>query len=96
MPLVKVTMSSDSLQKLQNLGPASIRMLTAAGINTADDLRRLGSVSAFLAVRETGQRPTMNLLWALEGALREEHWAKLSEKVRAKLQKEIDRHKSDS
>ncbi len=96
MLLVSGPMSSDSLQKLQNLGPASIRMLTAAGINTADDLRRLGSVSAFLAVREAGQRPTMNLLWALEGALREEHWAKLSEKVRAKLQKEIDRHKSDS
>jgi len=89
-------MSSDSLQQLQNLGPASIRMLRAAGINTAADLRRLGSISAFLAVREAGQRPTMNLLWALEGALREEHWAKLSEKVRAKLLKEMERHKSDS
>jgi DNA transformation protein len=96
MPPVSVPMSSDSLQELKNLGPASIRMLQAAGIKTAADLRRLGSVGAFLAVREVGQRPTMNLLWALEGALREEHWAKLSEKVRAKVLKEIDRHKSDS
>ena len=89
-------MSSDSLQQLQNLGPASIRMLRAAGINTAADLRRLGSVSAFLAVREAGLRPTMNLLWALEGALREEHWLKLSDKIRTKLLKEVDQHKSDS
>ena len=71
-------------------------MLRAAGINTASDLRRLGSVDAFMAIREAGQRPTMNLLWALEGALREEHWAKLPEKVRAKLLKQLDRHKSDS
>ncbi|MCX7399218.1 MAG: TfoX/Sxy family DNA transformation protein [Planctomycetales bacterium] len=66
-------MSSDSLQQLRNPGPASIRMLPAAGVNTAVDLCRLGSISAFLAVREVDQRPTMNLLWALEGALREEH-----------------------
>lgn len=71
-------------------------MLQAAGINTASDLHRLGSVSAFMAVQEAGQRPTMNLLWALEGALRQVHWAKLPDKVRAKLLKEMDRHKSDS
>lgn len=71
-------------------------MLQAAGISDAADLRRLGSVTAFVAVQEAGLRPTMNLLWALEGALREEHWAKLSEKVRAKLLKQLDRHKSDS
>jgi DNA transformation protein len=89
-------MSSDSLQQLQNLGPASIKMLQAAGIDDAAALRRLGSVGAFLAVQEAGQRPTMNLLWALEGALREEHWAKLTEKVRVKLLKQLNRHKSDS
>lgn len=71
-------------------------MLQAAGINDSADLRRLGSVTAFVAVREAGLRPTRNLLWALEGALREEHWAKLSEKVRATLLKELDRHNSGS
>ena len=87
-------MSSDSLQQLQNLGPASVRMLQAAGINSAADLRRIGSVNAFLAVREAGQKPTLNLLWALEGALRNEHWAKLPEKVRANLQKQLEQHES--
>ena len=67
-------------------------MLQAAGIETASDLRRLGSVSAFLAVRQARQNPTMNLLWALEGALRKTHWAKLTDDLRERLQKAIDQH----
>ncbi len=85
-------MTSESLEQLQNLGPASIRMLQAAGIKTAGDLRRLGSVSAFLAVRQARQKPTMNLLWALEGALQETHWAELTDDLRERLRKAIDQH----
>ncbi len=39
---------------LRNLGPASLRMLEAAGISTEEDLRALGSVAAYLAVKRTG------------------------------------------
>jgi DNA transformation protein len=67
-------------------------MLHAAGIKTAGDLRRLGSVRAFLAVREAGQKPTMNLLWALEGALRKSHWAELPDNIREELRKAVSRH----
>ena len=32
---------------LRNLGPASLRMLAAAGISSDDNLRALGSVAAY-------------------------------------------------
>lgn len=51
------------LEELRNLGPASARMLAAAGIRTARQLAGLGSVSAFLAVKSAGHAPSFNLLW---------------------------------
>ena len=55
--------------QLRNLGPASLRMLAAAGISSDADLRALGSVAAYLAVKRTEANASLNLLWALEGAL---------------------------
>lgn len=50
---------------LRNPGPASLKMLAAAGISTEEDLRALGSVAAYLAVKHTGANASLNLLWAL-------------------------------
>lgn len=54
---------------LRNLGPQAERMLGNVGIHTADDLRRVGALEAYLAVRRRGQTRSLNLLWALVGAL---------------------------
>lgn len=70
---------------LLNLGPASERMLRAAGIRSGAELRKLGPVSAYVAVEAAGQKPSLNLLYALAGALSGTHWAKLSADERAAL-----------
>jgi len=65
-------------------------MLNAAGIYTRHDLEKLGPVSAYVAVIEAGCKPSLNLLWAIAGALRGEHWSKLPDDYRASLLLEYD------
>lgn len=42
---------NDELQHLKNLGKTSAQWLHAAGIHSASDLRRLGAVGAYQAVK---------------------------------------------
>lgn len=57
------------LSELPNLGPKSQQLLRSAGIGSVEQLRALGSVRAYAHVKRAGARPSLNLLWALEGAL---------------------------
>jgi len=60
-------------------------MLVAAGIDSVGRLRALGPVDAFLAVKATGLNPSLNLLYALAGALTGRHWARLEDGERVSL-----------
>lgn len=75
---------------LPGLGPASDAMLRAAGIRSVANLRRLGSVRAFLRVQAAGQRPSLNLLWALEGALTGVPWREVARLERTRLLLELE------
>ena len=81
---------ASELRALPNLGPASERMLHAAGIHTPAALRALGSVPAFVAVRQAGQQPSLNLLWALEGALSGRDWESVAQQERTALLMQLD------
>jgi DNA transformation protein len=78
------------LRDLPNLGPASERMLSAAGIETPDQLDQIGAAEAFRRVLLTDSRPTLNLLWALEGALLGIDWRELPEVRKAALLAELE------
>ena len=62
---------NDELQHLKNLGKTSAQWLHAVGIHSAADLRRLGAVDAYRAVKARGFRASKVLLYAIEGALLE-------------------------
>jgi DNA transformation protein and related proteins len=80
-----------SLVTLRNLGPVSARLLVAAGIRSPAMLRELGSVAAFRRVLfQRGGSVSTNLLWAIEGALRDERWDRLSPETRARLRAELE------
>jgi DNA transformation protein and related proteins len=81
---------SDQLGDLPGLGPRSSEMLHSAGITSVQQLRQLGSVVAFHQVQATGLRPSLNLLWALEGALTGEHWQRISREHRTSLLLALD------
>lgn len=57
------------IRDLRNLGPRSEEMLAKIGVRSADVLREVGAVQAFLHLRRAGVASSLNLLWALAGAL---------------------------
>jgi len=71
--------------RIPNVGPAARRWLREVGVATRGDLERKGSVATFRAVRANGRRASVNLLYALEGALLGLRGDLLPEVVRANL-----------
>lgn len=57
------------IRDLRNLGVKSEQMLAAIGIYTADALRNQGAVRVYAELKRVGAAPSLNLLWALAGAL---------------------------
>ena len=78
------------MNKLRGLGPKSIAMLETAGITTEEALRTLGSIQAFCRVKAAGCKPSLNLLWALEGALSDVDWREVSQQHRTSLLGALD------
>jgi DNA transformation protein len=78
-------MTDQAISELQGLGPKSLAMLAGAGISTVAQLRRLGSVRAYAKVKATGTNASLNLLWALEGALTGLPWQVVAREHRLSL-----------
>ena len=74
-----------AVSDLPNLGPKSQEMLERAGLVSADQLRALGSVAAFVRVKRAGGKPSLNFLWALEGALSGLSWQVVAREHRTSL-----------
>ncbi|WP_375741458.1 TfoX/Sxy family protein [Pseudomonas boanensis] len=81
---------NDELQHLRNLGKTSAQWLHAVGIHNLSDLRRLGAVGAYKAVRARGFRASKVLLYAIEGALLDVHWNDLPPGHKAELNHQLD------
>src|SRR5215468_12570707 len=71
--------------KIRNVGPKSAAWLRQVGVRTQADLERLGPVEAFMKVKRAGFRPSLNLLYALAGAIENCHWADLPDERKAAL-----------
>ncbi len=78
------------LSKMRNLGKTSSKMLLSAGIKSEEQLRAMGSVAAFVAVKNAGCSSSLNLLWAIEGALTNQDWKHVSRDDRASLLFQLD------
>ena len=74
-----------SNEKIRNVGPKSAAWLRQVGVRTIDDLRRTGVVESFMKVKRAGFRPSLNLLYAMQGALDDCHWADLPDEVKTSL-----------
>ena len=72
-------------EKIRNVGPKSAAWLRQVGVRTQEDLVRLGPVEAFMKVKRAGFRPSLNLLYALAGAIENCHWADLPNEQKASL-----------
>ena len=74
-----------STAKLRNIGPKSAAWLRQVGLRSREDLESVGAVDAFMRVKRAGFKPSLNLLYALEGALLDCHWQDVPEARRSEL-----------
>ena len=73
------------MSKLRNIGPKSAAWLRQVGLRTHEDIAAVGTVEAFMRVKRAGFKPSLNLLYALEGALRDCHWQEVPDARRSEL-----------
>lgn len=85
-----------NLSDLPNFGPKSQQMLEQAGIRTLEQLRELGAVRAYVQVKRSGACSSLNLLWAMEGALSGRHWQEVAKHDRLSLLLELEDVENES
>ncbi len=80
----------DRLKDLPNMRLATERMLKKAGIESVDMLQQKGAVEAYRAVQETHTTDvSIELLWALEGAIEGKHWSVIPQARRDELMRSL-------
>lgn len=65
-------------------------MLRAAGIETESQLRSKSAAATFVAVKRAGCTPSLNLLWAIEGALTDRDWKEVAKADRLSLLTQVE------
>jgi DNA transformation protein len=81
---------SKEIESLLNLGPKSTEWLVDVGVTTLDDLKKIGPVEAYWRVKQAGYNASLNLLYALAGAVSNTHWNKLSQDEKHRMMIELD------
>lgn len=76
---------------MRNIGPASAHWLSEVGIDSVEDLERVGVVEAYRRIKELQpDKVSLNLLWAMQGALMDLHWTDVPDEIKQDLQGQID------
>ena len=83
-------MPAQRLSDLRNLGPKSEETLVAIGIRTPDELAASGAIDAFVALKQAGLPASLNMLWALEGALSDRDWRTVARDDKLRLLTELE------
>lgn len=74
-----------STPKIRNVGPKSAAWLRQVGIRTEVEIKTLGAMEVFMKVKKAGFKPSLNLLYALEGAVQDCHWTALTDERKSEL-----------
>jgi len=73
------------LSDMPNIGKELERQLNEVGINTPDQLIKLGSKEAFLRIKSMDSSACINRLYALEGAVLNIRWHYLPQDIKNDL-----------
>ncbi len=83
------------LTSMKNIGKELERKLKIIGINSANDLKRLGSKETFFQLKQRFPDVCLVHLYTLEGAITNTEFNKLSEETKEDLKKFIKRINSN-
>lgn len=79
------------IASLKNLGPKSAERLCAVGITSEERLREIGVVATYSLVKQQFPNDTsLNLLWALQGAIMDIHWLQVPDDIKTELLSQIE------
>jgi DNA transformation protein len=84
------------LTGIPNLGPKSQQILARAGITCFEQLKCMGAVAAYAKAKSTQANVSLNLLWALEGALTGLPWQQVARLHRTSLLLALERYQQNS
>ena len=76
--------------RLLNLGPPSSKWLTAVGIRNRADLESVGAINAYNLCKAHGYNVSLNLLWAMQGALMDIPSTRLPADVKQPLRQRLE------
>lgn len=83
--------SMGELSKLKGLGPKSEQALNEVGIRTRRQLEAIGAVGAYKRLLQSGgEKPSLNFLYAMVGALEERHWSEIAKQEKSRLLMELE------
>ena len=75
---------------MKNIGKVSRAWLFEIGIQDISQLRRFGSVQVYKMIRMNHpNKASLNLLWALEGAIQDIHWTEIPEELKEELKAKV-------
>ncbi|MGB0388399.1 MAG: TfoX/Sxy family protein [Ardenticatenaceae bacterium] len=77
------------VSKIRNIGPVSRTWLHEVGIYSLEDLQACGSVATFRMIKSIRPQVSLNLLWALEGAIVDVDWRELPQAHKRLLREEV-------
>lgn len=83
----------EELLKLPNIGKTVEDQLLQVGINTVEELKKIGAKAAWLKIQEMDESACIHRLMALEGAIEGVKKTMLSEEVKADLKEFYQWHK---
>ncbi|NVO18194.1 MAG: TfoX/Sxy family protein [Bacteroidetes bacterium] len=78
-------MKDGSLEDLPNIGHNLVRKLEDVGILKSEDLLQKGSRAAFMLIRSSDPGACIDMLYALEGAVRGIRWHGLGDEDKQSL-----------
>ena len=83
---------TEKLNELKGLGPKSVQCLNEISIYTKSDLEKIGPVCAFLKLKNECQtmKPSLNILYAMIGALEDTHWKTIAKNEKIRLLMELE------
>ena len=80
----------DETQSLSNFGPKSREWLHSIGIFSVQDIEKVGPFKIYRLLQNSGFPVSLNLLYALVGALQGVHWTLIKENMKEKIMKELE------
>ncbi len=76
---------------MKNMGPKSREWLASIGVNTLDDVAKLGVVETYKRVKAAyPEKVSLNLLYGLQAALLDLPWNELPPDIKEELRRQVN------